>query len=345
MRLSSIFLSLALGLVAAGCGSAELAAESTTTAATTARVSTTAAPTTAAPTTAAPTTAFPAPRGPTAGALCSLTPPAEEPVVVASNALTEVSGIAMSRQHQGLAWAHNDSGDSARLHLVDTETGADLGVWPLEGAFALDWEDMAIHSRGDDNHLYVADFGDNFRFRPNIRIYRAEEPTDPTTPGPLAVEEFVFTYPDGATDAESLFIDPDSGDFVIVSKSRDDSPTSIYRGPAQTEPGARTTLEKIGEVDLTDLHPLVTAADITADGAVIGLRTIDEVLLWERPAGADIGTVMATAPCVAPTAPEPQGEALAFLPDGSGYVTISEGANPPIHRFELGTADPLVAAP
>ena len=30
---------------------------------------------------------------------------------------------------------------------------------------------------------------------------------------------------------------------------------------------------------------------------------------------------------------EVQGEAITFLPDGSGYITISEGLNPPINRF------------
>ena len=37
-----------------------------------------------------------------------------------------------------------------------------------------------------------------------------------------------------------------------------------------------------------------------------------------------------------PVAREGQGEAFAFWPDRSGYVTVSEGANPALHvaRFE-----------
>jgi len=30
---------------------------------------------------------------------------------------------------------------------------------------------------------------------------------------------------------------------------------------------------------------------------------------------------------------EPQGEALGFTRDGRGYVTLSEGVHPPVHRF------------
>jgi len=40
-----------------------------------------------------------------------------------------------------------------------------------------------------------------------------------------------------------------------------------------------------------------------------------------------------TLPCEAPSAIEPQGEAIAFDRDGRGYTTISEGANPPLHHF------------
>lgn len=329
-------------MLASGCGTSESSAPTTTsspvTTSTTAAPASTTTSTITTPTITTPTTTTVAAASPTTAAdLCALTPPSSEPVLVETAALTEASGIAVSRRHEGLLWAHNDSGDGARLYLLDLETGADMGTWPLEGAAAFDWEDMALTTPADGrSFLYAADFGDNFRFRPDIRIHRAEEPTEIATPGPLVSEELIFTYPDGATDAESLFIDPDTGDVIVIAKSWDDSPTSIYRGPSDTEPGTSTELEKIGEVDLTDWHPLATAADISASGRVIGLRTIDEVLLWDRPAGVDIATAMAGEPCKAPSITEPQGEALAFLPDGSGYVTISEGAKPPIHRFRIG---------
>lgn len=316
----------ALAIVAIGCGDD------------TAPPPTTAPATTAPPPTTAPTsTTVPSPASPSAAELCALIPPTTEAVVVESAVLTETSGLAASRQHDGLLWAHNDSGGSARLHLIDADTGADLGAWSLTGASAFDWEDMAIATDGDGrHHLFAADLGDNFRIRGDIRIYRSPEPADVAAPGALDAEEFVFTYPDGATDAESFFIDPETGDFIIVSKSWDDSPTTIYRAAADTAVETPTELERVGEIDLSGFHPLVTAADITADGRVIGLRTPDEVLLWDRPPGVDIATAMGAVPCVAPSEAERQGEALAFLPDGDGYITISEGANPPVHRFEIG---------
>ncbi len=339
-RLAAILALVALG--AASCSDDSAVPPSTTSPSITAPTTTTSPPTmttTTLPASSVPSTAPTPVIGPAAAEFCALTPLTAEPVVVASSALTEISGIAASRQHDRLLWAHNDSGDSARLHLIDADTGADLGVWPLEGASAFDWEDMAIHSDAAGVHrIYVADLGDNFRIRRDIRIYRVVEPADPTMPAPLSVEEFIFIYPDGPTDAESLFVDPETGDVIIVSKSWDDSPTSIYRGPADTPPATPTELEKVGEVDLSGLHPLATAAEITADGRVIGLRTINEVLLWDRPPGVDVATAMAGEPCLALAASEAQGEALTFLPDGSGYITISEGDNPPVHWFRIDSA-------
>ena len=333
---AALVAALAIGVI--GCGDDTTTPAAPTLAPSTAPTTPTSAPTTTAgpPTTASPSTTIALPASPSATELCALSQPTDEAVVVESAVLTEISGLAASRQHDGLLWAHNDSGGSARLHLIDTDTGADLGAWSLTGAGAFDWEDMSIATDPDGgHHLLAADFGDNFRIRGDIRIYRSPEPADVATPAALETEEFVFTYPDGATDAESFFIDPQTGDFIIVSKSRDDSPTTIYRGPADTPVETPTELERIGEVDLTAFHPLATAADITAGGRVIGLRTPDEVLLWDRSPGVDVGSAMATAPCVAPSADEVQGESLAFLPDGTGYITISEGANPPVHRFEI----------
>ena len=325
---------LALLMLAASCSGSESGTPtttSTTTTTTTTTTSTTSPPTTDAPATTAATTA-----APTAAELCALTPVDTESAVVESALLTEISGIAVSRQHEERIWAHNDSGGSARLHLIDQDVGADLGAWPLTDAGAFDWEDMAIYSSPAGEHfLYAADFGDNFRLRGDIRIYRAPEPSDLSTPEALESDTFIFTYPEGASDAESFVIDPSSGDFIVITKTAADTPAAVLHAPADTPPDTATELEHIGELDLSDLNATATAADMTTDGRVIGVRTYGEVLLWDREVGESIGDALASAPCVAPSAKEQQGEALAFLADGTGYVTISEGVNPPINRFAL----------
>jgi hypothetical protein len=232
-----------------------------------------------------------------------------------------------------MVWTHNDSGGGPQVHLVGPD-GADLGAWPVVGAKALDWEDMDIGPGPDGaDHLYVGEIGDNFTIRSRVFVYRAAEPVDVATPAPLEAAEFVFTYPDGAHDAESLFVDPIGGRVHIISKFADGSNPSLYRAPVSAEPGNAAELEGLGELDLGGRVP--TAAAVSADGRLIAVRTYTDVLLWDRDAAESVFEAMSGPPCVAPSVDERQGEAISVLPGGAGYLTISEGENPAINRFEL----------
>jgi len=52
--------------------------------------------------------------------------------------------------------------------------------------------------------------------------------------------------------------------------------------------------------------------------------------MWHRSADTSVAEALASPPCEAPAPDERQGEALAFLMDGT-YGTISEGTNPELH--------------
>src|SRR5687767_12057876 len=56
--------------------------------------------------------------------------------------LPEGSGIAASRRHPGVLWAHNDSGDPLIFAL--NEQGKVTGRVRLNGAEVDDWEDIAV---------------------------------------------------------------------------------------------------------------------------------------------------------------------------------------------------------
>jgi hypothetical protein len=320
-------------LVLASCSDDAGNAEPPSTTSTVASTTTTTAPATT--TTSANATTSGSLPSPTGAELCESVVHRDDSPGVKSDLLTEISGIAASRQHDGLIWAHNDSGGQPLVHLLGP-LGEDLGEWPLQGAEAVDWEDMAIGPAPDGGHyLYLADFGDNVSARSEIVVYRALEPSDIASSQPIPVDSFRFTYPGGARDAESLFVDPLDGDIYIVSKYLDLSPSEVYRADAAIEPGTTTELELVAEIEPTGLLPIATAATISADGTVILLRTYSDVLLWERDPAQSVATAMTGSPCRAPAVGEPQGEAITFLPDGSGYVTISEGSNPPINLFSL----------
>src|SRR5215470_9495040 len=81
--------------------------------------------------------------------------------------LPELSGIAASRRHPGVYWAHNDSDRPLVLYAL-RESGELLASFPLRGARAVDPEDVAVAPcRRDDPRscVYLADTGDNGQHR------------------------------------------------------------------------------------------------------------------------------------------------------------------------------------
>src|ERR1700675_751445 len=78
---------------------------------------------------------------------------------------------------------------------------------------------------------------------------------------------------------------------------------------------------------------IITGADVSPDGNMVLVRTYRRVLAFARPKGKSPAAHFGAGPCYAPQADERQGEAVGFAADGSGYFTISEGANAPIHHF------------
>jgi len=250
--------------------------------------------------------------------------------------IDEASGIAASRSNANVLWVHNDSGDSARVFAMTT-AGTHLGTYSLSGATALDWEDMAIGPGPTvgAQYLYVGDIGDNNAIRSNITIYRVAEPTVSSTQSPVTtsltgVERLQFTYPAGARDAESLFVDPLTRDIYILTKRED--PHRLYRAPYPQSTTGSTMLEFV----TTYADPnWLTAADISPDGDEIIARALgdDSGRLWQRPPGGTIADAFNTTPIVIPLREEPQGEAIGFDPQGAGYYTVSEGGREPIYYF------------
>lgn len=277
---------------------------------------------------------------------------------VASPDIIEASGIVASRDNEGVLWLHNDSGDSARVFAID-RAGARLGTYTLHGAEAIDWEDMAIGPGPDDgvDYLYLADIGDNAAARDDIVVYRVPEPDVALSPnllngGGMPAEKLVLRYPDHAHDAETLLVDPESGDIVIVTKELTSPPSLVFRAPAPIAPGTPTTLERAGQIDFSalgtgsqppaDAPPLVsgvpdlpTGGDVSPDGRSVAIRTYAYVWLWDRPDGSPLTDAFTTTPCQAPSAIEQQGEAIALDVDGKGYITVSEGANAALNHFAV----------
>ncbi len=255
---------------------------------------------------------------------------------VTESAIDEASGLVASRSQAGVLWVHNDSGDSPRVFALSDE-GRLAGTFSVTGASAFDWEDIAIARRGEVWDLLVGDLGDNATARADVVVYRFEEPrivagAPPTVRATAAATTLRFRYGDGAAhDAEALAVDPRGGDLYVVTKETR-RPAVIFRARAPFDSGG--VLERVGEVDVGAGHGKghrVTAADVSADGRWILLRTYLKLLLFERREGEQVATALGRAPCELPPPGEPQGEAAAFSQDGRGVFTTSELTGQPLH--------------
>jgi hypothetical protein len=251
--------------------------------------------------------------------------------IVTSNRLTEISGLAASRSRDGVVWAHNDSGDRARVYALAPD-GELLQTVTLRDVDAVDWEDMAAGPGPDaaSSYLYVGDIGDNDRIRPEISVHRFVEPEAGVDR--VDVDTLRLRYPDGPHDAETLLLDAERAELVILTKSLGGR-SLVFRAPADAPDGEVIILTPAGSVTLGLLR-FATAGDVGFSGDRIAIRTLTDVFMWVRPPGSSVVDALAGEACSAPAAAERQGESIAFLADDA-YVTISEGQQVPVHRAEL----------
>jgi hypothetical protein len=250
---------------------------------------------------------------------------------VSAEDATEISGLVVSSTQPGVLWAHNDSGDRARIFALRSD-GSLIASLDVPGAEATDWEDIAVGPGGD---LLLADIGDNRSVRESVDVYRMPEPRladGPTTTA--AATRLRLTYPDGAHDAETLLADPRTGEVVIVTK-RIDGRSGVYVAhvPARGEP-AEAVLRRAGELRL-GFGGLATAGDVSGDGRTVAIRTYSALYAWTRRAGATLAATLLRTPCVgsAQLVREGQGESLALSRDGRSFFTVPEGAGAAVRRY------------
>lgn len=257
---------------------------------------------------------------------------------IQNSSVNEASGLIASRLNPNVLWTHNDSGDSARVFPMST-AGANLGTYAISGASATDWEDIAVGPgpTAGQQYLYIADTGDNGASRSSVSIYRVPEPVVSDTQSPVTTtltgaQKLTFKYPDGARDAESMFVDPGTGDIYIISKR--ENPHHVYRAAYPQSTSGTTTLELVTTFSTTS--DWLTSADISPTGNEILVRDTESNSgrLYTRPVGGTIASAFATTPMTIPLATEQQGEAITFDPSGHGYYTTSEGNNQPVYYVD-----------
>ncbi len=166
--------------------------------------------------------------------------------------IDESSGLA---KRGNFYWTINDSGNAAEVYKLD-EGGALVATSSISNAENVDWESLAQ----DEQHLYIADTGNNFNSRDRLTIYKV--PWVDLESGSAAAEVITFGYGDyiagnpGAHNFDSEGLAVRGDELWLFTKNRGDGKTNLYRFPKQ--PGNYMPMPS----QSLDVDSLVTAADI-----------------------------------------------------------------------------------
>ena len=238
-----------------------------------------------------------------------------------SRKLEEASGLAASIANPGYLWTHNDSGNPSEIFLIN-EKAEIVMVCKLKKELNRDWEDIVVGAgpiKGA-HYIYIGDIGDNNAQYKYKYLYRFEEPVlGPKKEIEIAdVETLVVELPDGKRDMESIAIDHTTGDFYFISKR--ENHVNIYHEPYPLVPADTIVPALIGTLP----YHLVVAADFSLDGSELLVKTYEEVMYWKRGEGQTLAAVLLLPPTKLTYRKEPQGEAITWALDGSGFYTLSE---------------------
>lgn len=248
--------------------------------------------------------------------------------IVDESMVDEISGLAGSIRNPGVFWCHNDSGGGAYVYAID-QGGNVLAQYLFQGALGRDFEDISTYEDPSTGKtwVYVADTGDNAEmYGPQYQIHRFEEPYIAPTQGFVSrnlwtYQTITVEYPDGSHDAESMFVDPLSGDVYLLTKR--DALSMVFRAPAPLSTSTVNPLHYETSMLMTEL----SAADISPEGDRILVKTMERIFLYDRQPGQSISDTLAGIPEDVPYIKEAKGESIAFGKQGDGFFTTSEMKN------------------
>lgn len=243
------------------------------------------------------------------------TKPVAVPVI--AGFMDEASGMTASKSFPGSLWVQQDGGNPSELILI-SEKGILQKRISLRAAVNRDWEDMASGAGpvADSNYIYIAETGDNNAVYSSYSIYRFIEP-GLSTDTIVQVDRINFQYPDGAHDAEAIFISKQKDIYIITKR---DANSKIYKLPFPQVTSSIITATFVGELSFTG----VTGAAFSGNGSELLVKTYAGVYYWKLNANELPETALKRKPLQLGYETEPQGEAICFHYDNLGFYTLSE---------------------
>ncbi len=283
--------------------------------------------------------------------LCNL--PAQEPsatkivATLADTRIKESSGLARSMRHPDIFWTINDSGSEPCVFAIDLQ-GRTRAKVRLPNAVNFDWEDLSSGLDEDQQPvLYIADIGDNFVVRPSVQVYRIPEPAisaegkvvpETTSQAPTI---WHINYPDGAHNAESLPVHPQTRRIHILTKS-EDGKSALYAFPEHLVISKPVVLEKITNVPFIGHERIgkrvvddrrATGAAFSADGCHLVVSTYSSLYEWSIPEGKTIAEALSKPPKRLVPDLLRQLEAVCYDADGKTLWITSEHLPTPLVKI------------
>jgi hypothetical protein len=229
--------------------------------------------------------------------------------------ITESSSLVVSTVQPNVVYTANDSGDGAYIYSVDMRSGDTVGVATLAGVSPQDVEAMAP---GPDSTLYFADIGDNKGQRNSITVYWFRQPG----PGDITITDWHaarLKYPRGARNAETVLVNPATGELYVVSKQL--FAGTIYKAP-----------QPLSEDHMNHLRAVGVAPSVVTDGAflpdgMVVLRTYGQAELL-NPNGWRASTATKLPR-------QPQGESVAAIQGSDDILIGTEGSDSAVQEVAL----------
>jgi hypothetical protein len=225
--------------------------------------------------------------------------------------INESSGLV---DHHRLVVTTNDSGDRARLYVVNPSSGATVGVTSYAAQSTIDVEAI---SPGRHWSVWAGDIGDNAERRSSIAVYHV--PRVRAGNRGVAAKKFTLEYPDSAHNAETLLVNPRNQRVFVVTKSAFGA--TVYRAPKRLRTGTVNHLRAFARVS-----GLLTDGTFFRNGKHVLLRTYTGAAVYTFPGFRLVRTLQLPS--------QKQGEGISIGPHGRLLIS-SEGVHSPVDRIWL----------